>query len=108
MFFVDAQGETCCHGETSGLPLPNFLVDAHASWPPVNPHASSRDAVQETEGGRHPPAGPSSGSSPASSGGQEADGEGAPEVIWMTITCIIPAGIMDECVWEEAGQAPGR
>jgi hypothetical protein len=107
MFFVDAQGDTYCHGKTSGPLRPHLLVDAHAYWPPLNPHASSRDAVKETEGGQHPPAGSSSGSSPASSGGQEADGEGAPEVIWMIITRIIPAGIMDECVWEEAWQAPG-
>jgi hypothetical protein len=108
MFFVDAQGHTRWHGETSGLPLLDFLVDAHAYRPRFNPHASSRDAVQEVEGGQHPPAGPSSGSSPASSGGQEADGEGAPEVIWMTITRVIPAGLMDECVREEAGRAPER
>jgi hypothetical protein len=97
MFFVDGQGHTRWHGETSGLPLLDFLVDSHAYRPQFNPHNTSRDAVEETEGGSTPGASQSAGSSPAnSSGAPEADGEGPPEVIWKTITTVIPAELMDE------------
>jgi hypothetical protein len=98
MFFVDGMGHTRWHGETSCLPLLDFLVDSHAYRPPFNPHNTSRAAVKESESGASPgnTAAGSNTSSPPTSMAPEVDGEGPPEVIWNTITSIIPAELMDE------------
>jgi hypothetical protein len=109
MFFLDAQGHTRWHGETSGLPLLDFLVDSHAFRPPYNPHPTSREAVDEVESGSNPPsADGGSGGAPSMDGDSptavhsehpsETSSDGASEAILKRVTDVIPAELMDECV----------
>jgi hypothetical protein len=97
LFFVDARGYTRWHGESSGLPLLDYLMDKHSvrpaqDAPPAAGSASSGSSDVSSEGS--PPGIPLIGPEDA----PVADPDyGAPEAMWAMITKIIPAELMDEC-----------